>query len=515
MWWRDAVLYQIYPRSFADSNGDGIGDLRGITERLPYLGWLGVDGVWLNPTMPSPNVDWGYDVADYCDVHPDLGTLADLDELVAEARRRGVRVLLDLVPNHTSNRHRWFEDACSSREARHRDWYVWADGKPDGSPPNNWLSAFGGPAWTFDDATRQWYLHNFAVEQPDLNWWNDGVRDAFDQIIRFWAARGVAGFRIDVANSLVHDRELRDNPPAGAEDDPWARRRGQSPVYNANRPEAHDIYRRWRRIAEEHDPPLVLLGEAWVWDVARWAAYYGDGDELQLLFDFRLLDAPFGTSMRDAVAETEAALRDAGLPALAGSNHDVVRFPTRWCDEDPARVRLALLALLCLRGTPFLYYGDEIGMPDVPIPDDRVRDLAMPSRDPARTPMQWADEPGGGFTDPDVEPWLPFGDLARRNVAAQRADDGSVLRFCRDLIAFRRTSEDLRRGAYREVPVPEGVWAWRRGERTLAAINFGSEGAVLDGCRGAIAVATDRSREGERVGGELRLGPEEAVVLVT
>jgi alpha-glucosidase len=513
VWWRDAVLYQIYPRSFADSNGDGIGDLRGIVQRLSYLEWLGVDGIWLNPTMPSPNVDWGYDVGDHCDVHPDLGTLDDLDDLVAEAGRRGIRVLLDLVPNHTSDRHPWFEDARSSRSARHRDWYVWADGKGDGSPPNNWLSAFGGPAWTFDDHTRQWYLHNFAAEQPDLNWWNDEVRDAFDDILRFWAARGVAGFRIDVANSLIHDAQLRDNPPAGDEDDPWARRRGQSPVYNANRPEVHEIYRRWRRIAEGYDPPLVLLGEAWVWDIARWAKFFGDDDELQLLFDFRYLDAPFGTGLRNTVAETRAALPPSALAALAGSNHDVIRFPTRWCDDDPARVRLALLALLTLRGTPFLYYGDEIGMPDVPVPEDRVRDVATPSRDPARTPMQWADEPGGGFTAPGVEPWLPFGDLVRCNAAAQRSDESSILEVCRNLIAFRRTSEDLRRGDYQEHASPPGVWAWRRGERTVVAINFGERDAVVGGCEGSVAVATDREREGERISGGLRLRPNEGVIV--
>ncbi|HEX2424948.1 MAG TPA: alpha-amylase family glycosyl hydrolase, partial [Actinomycetota bacterium] len=235
VWWRDGVLYQIYPRSFADSNADGVGDLRGAIERLDYLAWLGVDGIWLNPITPSPNADWGYDVSDYTRVEPELGTLQDVDELIREAGRRDIRVLLDLVPNHTSDRHPWFADSRSSRAAAHRDWYVWADPKRDGAPPNNWLSVFGGPAWTFDERTRQSYLHNFLPEQPDLNWWNDDVRSAFDEILRFWFNRGVAGFRIDVAHAIVKDRELRDDPRAGPEDHPRVQARGLKHVHSMNR----------------------------------------------------------------------------------------------------------------------------------------------------------------------------------------------------------------------------------------------------------------------------------------
>ena len=243
-WWRDGVLYQIYVRSFADSNGDGIGDLRGVIEHLDHLGWLGVDGVWLSPVNPSPDLDWGYDVSDYRDVHPDLGDLRTLDELVGEAGSRGIRILLDLVPNHTSDRHPWFVDARSSRDAAHRDWYVWADPRADGSPPNNWRSIFGGSAWELDPTTGQYYLHNFLPEQPDLNWWNEEVRHEFDDILRFWFDRGIAGFRIDVANGLIHDPELRDNPAATEDDPPEIRRRGQRQVYNLNRPEVHEIYSR-------------------------------------------------------------------------------------------------------------------------------------------------------------------------------------------------------------------------------------------------------------------------------
>jgi alpha-glucosidase len=511
VWWRDAVLYQIYPRSFADSNGDGIGDLRGITSRLDYLEWLGIDGMWLSPTMPSPNVDWGYDVSDYTGVHPELGTLADLDELIAEAGRRGIRILLDLVPNHTSDRHPWFEDSRSSRESPRRDWYLWADGK-NGSPPSNWISPFGGSAWTYAERTQQWYMHNFAPAQPDLNWWNDGVRDAFDDVLRFWFDRGVAGFRVDVANALIKDAELRDNPAPVADDDPWSRRYGQPAVYNANRPEVHEIYRRWRRIANEYDPERLFVGETWVWDRERWAAYFGEDDELQLSFDFRILDAPLDARLREVVAETQAALPDGAAAALAGSNHDVSRFPTRWCDGDDALIRLALLVLLTVPGVPFIYYGDEIGMEDAHVPEARIRDVATPSRDPARTPMQWADEAGGGFTKPGVEPWLPLGDLAR-NVESQRADAGSTLRFCRDAIAFRRTSDDLRRGAYEALDVPEGVWAWRRGERMLVAVNFGAEPRTIERGGGKIAISTNPARVGERTESAFRLGAKEGIVL--
>ena len=260
-WWRDGVIYQIYPRSFQDSSGDGVGDLPGIISRLDYLQWLGVDAIWLNPITVSPDADFGYDVADYCNVQPVLGDLRAVDDLIRAAGERGIKVLLDIVPNHTSDRHPWFIDARSSRTSRHRDWYVWADPKPDGSRPNNWVSAFGGPAWTLDKTTGQYYLHNFLPEQPDLNWWNPEVRDAFDAIYRFWFDRGVAGFRIDVAHGIVKDRELRDNPIATKDDPPHVRVVGQRMIYNVERPEVHDVLRHWRRLADGYTPPRVLLGE--------------------------------------------------------------------------------------------------------------------------------------------------------------------------------------------------------------------------------------------------------------
>ncbi|MGH9078998.1 MAG: alpha-amylase family glycosyl hydrolase, partial [Acidimicrobiales bacterium] len=278
-WWRSAVLYQIYPRSFRDSDGDGIGDLPGIIDRLDHLQWLGVGGVWLSPVTVSPNADWGYDVADFCAVDPAFGTLDDVDRLIAEAGRRGIRVLLDLVPNHTSEEHPWFVDARSGRDARHRQYYVWADPRPGGSVPNNWVSSFGGPAWTLDEATGQYYLHNHLRQQPDLNWWDDEVRDAFDGIIGFWLDRGVAGFRIDVCNVIVKDARLRDNPPAQDTDPLDVRLFGQRPVYNSNRPEVHEVLRRWRRLVDGYQGGL-LLGETPVPELTTLAEYYGSGDEL-------------------------------------------------------------------------------------------------------------------------------------------------------------------------------------------------------------------------------------------
>ena len=350
-WWRDAVLYQIYVRSFADADGDGIGDLLGIVAKLDHLAWLGVDAIWLSPIHPSPDQDWGYDVADYYGVHPELGKPGDVERLIREAGQRGIRVLLDLVPNHTSDRHPWFVDAKSSRSSQRRDWYVWADGRPDGSPPNNWRSSFGGPAWSFDDATGQWYLHHFLPSQPDLNWWSPAVRESLDAILRHWFDRGVAGMRIDVCNMIVKDRELRDNPPATDDDPAFLRMLGQRQLYDSGRPELHDVLRRWRRIADAYSPPRLLLGETYVFDLAALASFYGSGDELSLAFNMPFVFAPLEAGALGAVvAETEGRLGAEHWPVWTLSNHDVSRFPTRWCAGDGRKVRCALLLLLGLRG---------------------------------------------------------------------------------------------------------------------------------------------------------------------
>jgi alpha-glucosidase len=519
-WWRVGTLYQIYPRSYQDTDGDGVGDLRGIIERLDHLQWLGVRGVWLSPITVSPNADFGYDVADYCDVDPSLGTLADVDELVAEAAARGIRVLLDLVPNHTSTEHPWFRESRSSRDNPKRDWYVWADPTPGGGPPNNWVSSFSGPAWTLDETTGQYYLHNFLPEQADLNWWSDEVRDEFDRILRFWFDRGVAGFRIDVAHMVVKDRELRDNPPAGDADPLLDQVRGQRQEFNSLRPEVYDVHRRWRALADSYDPPRVLVGETYVHRVEDVIPFYGAGDGLHLSFNIPFAHTAFdAASLRATTERTEELIPAGCTPVWMGSNHDFARFPTRWAGNDPDRARCALMMLMTLRGAVFLFEGDELGLVDTELEKDQLLDpvsiMFHPvfGRDQVRTPMPWANVPGGGFTDAGVEPWLPFGDLAT-NVEDQRADPDSFLSLCRDLVAVRDAFPDLREGAYASVDAPADVLAYRRGERTVVALNLGDGATTVDRVTGTVRIATRRDRDGERVTGSLALGPGEGVVVL-
>ena len=517
-WWTEGVLYQIYPRSYVDSNGDGIGDLRGIISKLDYLAWLGVTGVWLNPTMESPNTDWGYDVSDYTSVHPELGTMEDLEELIDRAGERGIHILLDFVPNHTSDQHEWFMDSRSAKDSAHRDWYVWADPKPDGSPPNNWRSVFGGSAWEYDDPTSQYYLHNFLDTQADLNWWNEDVRNAMEDVLRFWFDRGVAGFRIDVAHAVVKDRELRDNLPATPEDDPRIQRLGQQHTFNMDQPEVHDIIRKWRKLADSYDQPRILLGETFLLDLARVAAYYGTGDELNMAFNFPFVFSSFeAKQLKEVVELTESLLPPLAWPVWTGSNHDVLRFPTRWCDGESDKTRLALVVLMTLRGTPVLYYGDEIGMTDTKIPREELRDPVGQrfwpedrGRDSCRTPMHWSAEDGAGFSPPGVEPWLRYGDYGACNVEDQKDKSSSMLSLCRELIALRLESDDLRRAGYESVESPENTWVFRRGSTTVA-LNFSDEAARADES-GTVLLSTDPARSHGSVG-ELSLAPWEGVIL--
>jgi alpha-glucosidase len=463
-WWQMAVLYQVYVRSFADSNGDGVGDLRGVIDKLDYLEWLGVDALWLSPVTVSQDRDWGYDVADYRDVQPVLGSLGDVDELLVRAGEREMRIILDLVPNHTSDRHPWFQDARTSQDARHRSWYVWADPRRDGSPPNNWRSAFGGgTAWELTPETGQLYLHSFLPEQADLDWWNEEVRAEFDDIMRFWLDRGVAGFRLDVAHAIVKDRELRDLSP---DDDTNVR---------VDLDETLAVLRRWRRVTAAYDAPdRILLGETWVMDVEQLARFYGTGrDQLHLAFNFPFTFAPLEpAALRDVVDRTAAAFPADAWPVWMLSNHDVPRMATRMCGGDERKIKCALLALLTLRGTAVLYQGDELGLEQLDIPADRSRDID--DRDGCRTPLPWTR--AGGWTDP----WLPVGKTFR-NVQDQRSDPGSVLSYVRDLIARRRASDDLRSGTYEPVDAPAGVWAYRRGASTVVAINLSDEPAQFQG----------------------------------
>jgi alpha-glucosidase len=505
-WWRHGVLYEIYPRSFADTNGDGVGDLPGIVERLEYLAWLGVDAVWLNPTFPSPNADWGYDVSDYRGVHPELGTLGDLDRLVGEARRRGIRVLLDLVPAHSSDRHPWFGEARAAGSDR-REWYVWGRGSEDGRPPNGYQSIFGGPAWEPDATSGEHYLHSFLAEQPDLNWRNEGVRREFDEILRFWLDRGIAGFRIDVAHRIVKAADVAE--PGAVIRTPQARGgRKLPPLPPVDLAATHAVLRGWRTLVDGYPDSRALIGETYVLDVLEMATYYGTGaDELHLAFNFPFVFAALRADELGAVIEaTEEALPTSAWPVWTGSNHDVGRLSTRWCDGDERRVRCALLLLLTLRGTPVLYAGDEIGLTDVEVPRERLLDPVgvrgwpdEPGRDRCRTPMRWTADAGAGFTAPGAEPWLPLGSDDLPDVADQRDDPRSTLWFTRELISLRRSWRALHAGDYERVDAPAGVLAWRRGRDALVALNFSDEAQGLDGVAGTVVLSTTREREGDAV----------------
>jgi alpha-glucosidase len=502
-WWHGAALYQIYVRSWRDTDADGYGDLPGVIAGLDYLQWLGIDGIWLSPTMPSPDQDWGYDVSDYLAVHPELGTLADMDKLIAEAGQRGIKVVLDLVPNHTSSAHAWFTDARSGRDSAHRSYYVWADpvkGESEGgmagggAPPNNWRDATGGSAWTLDDVGGQYYLHNFLPVMPDLNWWEPRVHEEFREIIRFWLDRGVAGFRVDVAHGLYKDAQLRDNPPligGGRLDGGF----GLRPVYSSHRPETHAVYRDWRRIADGYAPQRLLLGETWMGDLGKMASYYGQNDELDLAFNFPFVFAEFSAdALAGVVDQTLAALPAGASPVWMASNHDISRFPTRWGGGDERKARLALLVLATLPGTTTFYYGDEIAMTDVAVPSELRRDRFTPGvgaggRDAERTPMQWNASPSAGFTADGVTPWLPFGDNTSRNVAAQRDDPGSTLRLTHDLLALRRSAFAGQVVGYERLPAPPGVWSYRSGPLLVTA-NFTGQPVALPDPPGEILLTT-------------------------
>lgn len=494
LWWKHGVIYQIYPRSFQDSDGNGIGDLRGVIERLDYLNdgtprSLGIDAIWFSPTFPSPMHDFGYDVSDYEDVHPDFGDMAMMDRLIEEAHKRGIRVILDFVPNHTSSHHPWFIESRSSPDSPKRDWYVWRDPKPEGSPPNNWIGAFGGPAWEWDQGTQQYYLHSFLVQQPDLNWRNPEVERAMHNVLRFWMDRGVDGFRIDVMDRILKDPALGDNPPQPNRE--WAKIVGQTALqvhdHDQNWPDIIDAARRIRKVVDEY-PERMTVGEVFG-APAQIVAYYGGEqlDGLHLAFNFpfvRIYANRWNAEhVRKRVDGFEAALPAGGWPNHVLGNHDVDRFITRVNHDGRGRerARVAAMLLLTLRGTPFVYYGEEIGMENVAIPEAQLQDPARiygRGRDPERTPMQWTRD--GGFTN--VEPWLPYGDLSV-NVEAQERDGDSLLSLYRRLIWLRRGSDALRFGAYRPIDgLPEGVYAYTReqdGDRVLAVLNFTNDDIAI------------------------------------
>ncbi len=529
-WWKQGIVYQIYPRSFQDSSGDGIGDLPGIQERLDYLKWLGVDAIWISPMYPSPMADFGYDVADYTDVDPRFGTLEDAQRLIDAAHDYGLRVILDYVVNHSSNEHPWFLESRSSRDHPRRDWYFWKDPAPDGGPPTNWIDRFGGnSAWEWDEQTEQYYLHSYLPEQPDLNWGNPEVQEAMLNVLRFWMDRGVDGFRVDVAYRAKVAPQWRDNPPntdwhEGM--DPYKR---LQETYTKNLPDAHLVGRLLRDVVDEYDD-RVLIGEVTL-QPERLVAYYGENnDEYHLPFNFNLIHSDWtAEAVRDQVDRYEQVLRSPRLsgeewPNYVLGNHDVHRLASR---IGPEQARVAQLLLLTLRGTPTLYYADELGMPNVDIPEEMVQDpweINAPGlglgRDPARTPMRWDDTEKVGFCPPDVEPWLPSGPEEAPTVSQQKDDAGSMLSLVRRLIELRRSSPALHSGSYQSLMAPEGVFAYERTGGGDAFIVFLNMTDKEQRCplpphvsKGSIALSTHLNRNDERVELNVDLAPNEGVLI--
>jgi alpha-glucosidase len=503
-WWRTGVVYQVYPRSFQDSNGDGIGDLEGVRRRLGYLTDLGVDAIWLSPFYPSPMADFGYDVSDYCDVDPMFGTLADFDRLLAEVHDRGMKLIIDWVPNHTSIQHPWFIESRSSRDSPRRDWYMWADAKPDGSPPNNWQSHFGGGAWEWDEPTGQYYLHSFLTAQADLNWRNPEVELAMLDTLRFWLDRGVDGFRMDVVAFIMKDPNLRDDPEPETNEPPRSR----------EHPDVHTVFRHIRAVLDAYDPPRFSIGEIYESDWHRWASYYGRHlDELHMPFNFSLLMASWHPHVvRRLVDACEGAVPAGGWPNYVLSNHDRIRLATR-CG--PTEVRLAGMLLLTLRGTPTLYYGDELGMGQVDIPPEHQQDpwgRQMPGmgRDGCRTPMEWDSGPHAGFST--AAPWLAVAEgWQARNVASQ--GEFSHLAFYRRMLALRKVTPALKMGAYRSLDGPDDCFVFERSdgvERYVVALNFGGTDRRIE-IPGTVVLSTRLDMEGPV--DHLDVRPHEGVVV--
>lgn len=482
-WWQTTVIYQIYPRSFQDTTGNGIGDLPGITSRLDYLAdTLGIGAIWISPFYPSPMADFGYDVSDYTAVDPMFGSLADFDTLLDAAHDRGIKLIIDWVPNHTSDEHPWFVASRSSRDNPKRDWYTWRDPKPDGSPPNNWLSAFSGPAWNFDAKTGQYYLCTFTTKQADLNWRNPQVQEAMFEGLQFWLDRGVDGLRIDVAHFIMKDPELRDNPLRTGDVTTNTKDHGEYDLFlhlhDKGHPDNHPLFRDVRALLDSYQPERFSIGEIHIGDWDEWASYYGENlDELHMPYNFSLLHSPWtATDISSRVAAAESAIPAGGWPSYVLGNHDDSRIASRFGRE---HMGIAAMLLLTLRGTPTLYYGDELAIPERFIPADQQldphgRSLPGAGRDGCRTPMQWDASPHAGFSPPDApDPWLPLtDDWRQRNVAAYLGDSTSLLNLYRALLAYRKTSSDLQIGEYRQLETAGGCFAFTRGESITVALNF-------------------------------------------
>lgn len=544
-WWQTGVIYQVYPRSFQDTDGDGVGDLRGITARLDYLVGLGVDAVWISPFYPSPMADFGYDVTDYTGVDPLFGTLEDFDALLAAAHAKGLRVILDFVPNHSSDQHPWFVESRSSRECPKRDWYLWHDAAPPGEDwrpapervPNNWMSHFGGPAWTWDEGTQQFYLHSFLKEQPDLNWRNPEVRAAIYAAMRFWLDRGVDGFRMDVLWLLIKDEFFRDNPPNPVYDGAQHDVKRVLPVHNADQSETQEIVAEMRAVLDAYGPTMgaanggssrVLIGEIYL-PLPKLVRYYGAVPQLSganLPFNFHLIQTRWAAdAIADVIRSYEALLPAGAWPNYVLGNHDQPRLASRIGAQ---QARAAAMLLLTLRGTPTMYYGDELGMADVAIAPEQVRDPAEKNepgkgrgRDPERSPMLWVSAPNAGFTRPDATPWLPLEKgWETENAAAQSQRPKSMLVLYRKLLALRRQHDTLHSGAIADVEAEGSVLRFRRvgladGESTdfQVLLNLGMEVATVQCAAGTVVLTTLLDGEGSRVGGAVTIEGGEGLLI--
>lgn len=524
-WWRGAVIYQIYPRSFADSNGDGVGDLKGITDKLDYVAALGVDGIWISPFFKSPMKDFGYDVSSHRDVDPIFGTNDDFDILLARAHELGLKVVIDLVLSHTSEEHPWFVESRKDRTNPKADWYVWADPKPDGSPPNNWFSVFGGSAWQWEPRRQQYYLHNYLVSQPDVNFHCPAAVDAVMADMEYWLQKGVDGFRFDVVNVYTHDKEMRDNPARKASDPSFDNISSNNPytyqrhLYDKSRPENLKILNRMRALMDKYGASSV--GEISDDDSINRAAEYTAGkDRLHMAYNTYMLRDKFGAALvADGIKLTEAAFTD-GWPSWSFGNHDVPRVATRWGGEDPSGGFLrALLALqLALRGSVFIYQGEELGLPDVDVPYHLLRDPfgktfwpEYKGRDGCRTPMPWIGHAEqAGFTT--GQPWLPIPDEHRaRAVEVQEADEGALLHAYRHMLKWRKTRPELVTGSIRLVGVEEPLIAFTRtygSTELLVVINLGPSATTYNVTDiGALTPVTDHGLpQGKQNGNRLELG---------
>ena len=490
-WWQTGITYQIYPRSFMDADNDGVGDIQGIISKLDYIKELGVNSIWLSPFYPSPMHDFGYDVSDYCDINKMFGCMDDFEELLDEAHKRDLRIIIDLVPNHTSSEHEWFKESIKSKDNAKRDWYIWKDPAPNGGPPNNWLSHFGGSAWTLDKNTKQYYLHLFVKEQPDLNYRNSEVRKAMMDVIHFWLNKGVDGFRVDVITCMMKDEKFRDNPLNSEWDGEVPFNKLKS-VHTSNLPEVHDIIKDMRSVLDQYGSDKVMIGETYL-PYSELLKYYGENqDECHMPFNFHLLEAKWNSDViKKLVDDYDAILPEDCWPSYVLGNHDQKRIVSKVGDKQK---RVAAMMLLTLRGAPTVYYGEELGMHNVKIPKDKIQDppavnqpeiADLVGRDPERTPMQWNTTANAGFSDKGVETWLPVADNYKtENVLVQSANADSMLNYFKKLTKLRLEESAFSVGKYIPLKVSaKDVFAYKRkldDSEYVVFLNFDSKVKKID-----------------------------------